>query len=283
MSKEKTKEEIIAHKKNAIRKLNALLESYISSEKEILLKKTDLMAYWIEEYTNYIRNEHDFDPKCLKAYKRGDIIKLNFGFNIGSEYGGLHYAIVVNNRNARNSSVLTVIPLTSLKVDESQIHPDDVFLGNEIYKSLKLKYNIISQNLNKEKAETEEYHKAFNILYDMAKEKLDVVHSSPSDSSTFEQDMQEAQKHVDTLRKIFETIDKKVKDNTLAQQQLEKIGAEIAHMKVGSVALVSSITTISKMRIYDPKNARGVLNGIRLSEDAMEKINLKLKELFIHA
>lgn len=50
MSKEKTKEEIIAHKKNAIRKLNALLESYISSEKEILLKKTDLMAYWIEEY-----------------------------------------------------------------------------------------------------------------------------------------------------------------------------------------------------------------------------------------
>lgn len=179
--------------------------------------------------------------------------------------------------------MLTVIPLTSLKVDESQIHPDDVFLGNEIYKSLKLKYNIISQNLNKEKAETEEYHKAFNILYDMAKEKLDVVHSSPSDSSTFEQDMQEAQKHVDTLRKIFETIDKKVKDNTLAQQQLEKIGAEIAHMKVGSVALVSSITTISKMRIYDPKNARGVLNGIRLSENAMEKINLKLKELFIHA
>ena len=43
MSKEKTKEEIIAHKKNAIRKLNALLESYISSEKEILLKKTDLI------------------------------------------------------------------------------------------------------------------------------------------------------------------------------------------------------------------------------------------------
>ena len=49
------------------------------------------------------------------AYKRGDIVKLNFGFNIGSEYGGLHYAIVINNKNPHSSSVVTVIPLTSQK------------------------------------------------------------------------------------------------------------------------------------------------------------------------
>ena len=47
------------------------------------------------------------------------------------------------------------------------------------------------------------------------------------------------------------------------------------------IALIDQITTVSKMRIYDPRNARGVLSGIRLSPDALDKINEKLKELFI--
>lgn len=282
MSKEKTKEEIIRHKKNAIHKLNLLLESYITSDTKELLKKADLMSYWIEEFSDYIKEEHNFDPKRLKSYKRGDVVKLNFGFNIGSEYGGLHYAIVINNKNPRNSSVLTVIPLTSLKSTEDQIHPDDVFLGNEIYKALKLKYDTISQNLEHEQRETDEYQKAFSIAFEIAKDKVESVKVSDSDSPTFEQDLQDAQKYIAALHKIEEILNQKIADNAASKQQLDKIGAEISHMKAGSVALVSSIMTVSKMRIYDPRNARGVLNGIRLSEDGIEKINKKLKELFIH-
>ena len=52
-------------------------------------------------------------------------------------------------------------------------------------------------------------------------------------------------------------------------------------MKEGSIALVNQITTISKMRIYDPRNLNGVLSGISLSEESMEKINQKVKELFV--
>lgn len=282
MSKEKTKEEIIQHKKKAMRKLNLLLESYINSSEKTLLKKTDLMSYWIEEFSDYIKEERNFDPKHLKAYKRGDVIKLNFGFNVGSEYGGLHYAVVINNKNHRNSPVLTVIPLTSLKSTEDQIHPDDVFLGNEIYKALKLKYDTISQTLEREQLETDEYQKAFSIAYEIAKNKVESLQASASDSPTFEQDLQDAQKYITALRKIGEILNQKIADNTASKQQLDKIGAEIAHMKSGSIALVSSIMTVSKMRIYDPRNARGVLNGIRLSEDGMEKINKKLKDLFIH-
>lgn len=40
-------------------------------------------------------------------------------------------------------------------------------------------------------------------------------------------------------------------------------------------------TTISKMRIFDPRNLKGVLAGISLSEENMEKINQKMKELYI--
>lgn len=57
----------------------------------------------------------------IYSYKRGNIVKLNFGFNIGSEYGGLHYGVVLDNHNAQSSPVITVIPLTSVK-DNGPIH-----------------------------------------------------------------------------------------------------------------------------------------------------------------
>lgn len=69
--------------------------------------------------------------------------------------------------------------------------------------------------------------------------------------------------------------------NKEQQEYLEKIGLEISRMKEGSIALVNQITTVSKMRIFDPRNLKGVLAGISLSEENMEKINQKVKELYI--
>lgn len=62
---------------------------------------------------------------------------------------------------------------------------------------------------------------------------------------------------------------------------LEKIEKEISQMKEGSIALINQITTVSKIRIYDPKNLNGVLSGITLSQEQMEKINNKIKDLYI--
>ncbi len=69
--------------------------------------------------------------------------------------------------------------------------------------------------------------------------------------------------------------------NKEQQEYLDKIGLEISRMKEGSVALVNQITTISKIRIFDPRNLKGVLAGISLSEENMEKINEKMKSLYI--
>ena len=68
--------------------------------------------------------------------------------------------------------------------------------------------------------------------------------------------------------------------NTKETDYLNKIGEEISHMKEGSIALVNQITTISKIRIFDPRNLKGVLAGISLSEESMEQINQKVKELY---
>ena len=52
-------------------------------------------------------------------------------------------------------------------------------------------------------------------------------------------------------------------------------------MKEGSIAKIEQLTTISKMRIYVPKKSTDFLAGIRFSQNAMSRINAKIKELYI--
>lgn len=48
-------------------------------------------------------------------YKRGEILKVHLGYNIGSEEGGLHYCVVLDKENSIYSPVISVAPLTSVK------------------------------------------------------------------------------------------------------------------------------------------------------------------------
>lgn len=52
-----------------------------------------------------------------------------------------------------------------------------------------------------------------------------------------------------------------------------KIINEIERMKKGSIALVGQITTVSKIRIYDPITSRDVLSNIRMSNETLDKID----------
>ena len=98
-------------------KLNSILSKYSKSNDTKLNKKANLLSYWLVDYLKMIEKEQSFDPHRLKKYKRGDILKVNLGFNIGHEEGGLHYTVVVSNTNANSSDLLTVVPLTSLKTN----------------------------------------------------------------------------------------------------------------------------------------------------------------------
>ena len=97
MGRQLNKELVIQNKKEAIRELNNTLEKLINKGSDKYLKKADVISFWLKEYSNYIQNEENFNYKRVMHYKRGDVVQLNFGFNIGSEHGGLHYAIVLDN------------------------------------------------------------------------------------------------------------------------------------------------------------------------------------------
>lgn len=78
-------EDVIKHKNSALSTLNTFLGNCINNVETI--KKADLLSYWLEDYIKYLSYEKIFNPKLYKSYKRGDIIKVNLGFNVGAEEG----------------------------------------------------------------------------------------------------------------------------------------------------------------------------------------------------
>lgn len=280
MIKELTKEDVIKNKKQAIRELNNMLESFINDPSIAHLKKANLISYWIKDYVNMINFEESFDPTRNIAYKRGNIVKLNFGFNIGCEYGGLHYAVVLDNKNDHNSPVVTVIPLTSVKNDK-EIHANNVDLGNEIYRTLKLKYDTITKSLNSERKDIEDLQELLEFVLSLGDEAAQKANEFSNDETNYIQFSKDSKKYYDAAENLKSHLVKNQEHNKLEKEYLDKIGDEISKMKSGSIALVSQITTISKIRIFDPRNLRGVLSGVSLSPESMDKINEKVKELYI--
>ena len=52
-------------------------------------------------------------------------------------------------------------------------------------------------------------------------------------------------------------------------------------MKTGSIALVNQITTISKIRIYNPLHSNDVLGNVKVSNEILDAIDDKIRELYI--
>ena len=252
MSNSKTEIEVIQHKKRAIRKINNLFESYITSRDPNLLKKTDLLSYWFEEFVNYIYAEDSFQPQRLLSYKRGDIIRVNLGFRVGNEMGGLHYAVVIENKNAHSSGVITIIPLSS--TDGKTVHDNNVDIGVELYS----------------KAEAQRLR-----LLDDAKKGL-------TETTDLLNALRTAKNNSDDVNDALETITQKQSEIKKTLAIINRYDNELRRMKSGRMAVVNQITTISKQRIYTPKKSVDFLYNVSLSDTAMDKITKKLSERLLH-
>ncbi len=239
--KDKTILEIEQHKKIALSKIEALIDNYISSDKN----KADKFNYWLEDYAKFLEFEDKFNPKSLRKYKRGEIIKAHLGYNVGSEEGGLHYCIVIDKNNALSSPVVTVIPLTSLKAsrDISNLRTGELYIGDELYKKIVDKTNLLIRETRAKFSEINQ------TIYNNAKE---------------------INKSKDEISDILKELD-----------IIDRLNKEVKKMKVGSIALVGQIKTISKIRIYDPKTNSDVLSKIRLSPETLDKIDTEIKKLFL--
>jgi len=129
----------IKHKKKITVSLNIPdfvnnLTILINSITSLDNKKQYLINDWLGVWSTYIAFESKFDPKRLVYYKRGDIIHAHFGYNVGNELGGTHYAVVVENNNNNASGILTVVPISSLEEGKTKndLYKTEVYLGKII-------------------------------------------------------------------------------------------------------------------------------------------------------
>lgn len=242
MSVPKSKDELHEHRTLSIQKLDSYLLSLIESDEPKMNGKADKLSYWLEDWATFLDYEPEFIPTNLRRYKRGEIIKVHLGFNIGSEEGGLHYAVVLDKNNAKSSPVLTIVPLTSLKphVDVNNLKSGSVFLGNELFTNLSAKISSTQKHFAEEIA------------------LLQVLVNNLDDNTSDEE------------RASLLT---RVENATANSELLNRMRSEVSRMKRGSIALVNQITTISKIRIYDPKTDHDILSNIKLSNEKLDLID----------
>ena len=114
------------------------------------LKRANNIINWMSDYINYIRCEEEYIKKGkYPAYKRGQVLYVNFGFNVGSEVGGYHYATVINNNDSASKSYITVIPLYSQKTETKVGKNDDrLLIGNALSELIERKQNQLLKEID---------------------------------------------------------------------------------------------------------------------------------------
>lgn len=76
-------------------------------------KKFLKLGNWLKKESSIFKNETKNKIYNNPNFKQGEIIKVDFGINIGSELSNTHFAIVLNSDDNNNVDNITVLPLTS--------------------------------------------------------------------------------------------------------------------------------------------------------------------------
>ena len=211
LTTDKEKNKIILHKDTALQKLNSLLGNYIEDPSS--MSKADKLSYWIEDFCRLIEFEDEFQPSYLKKYERGDVIKVNLGYNIGNEEGGLHYCLVVDKCNSQYSGIITVIPLTSDKGKKP--HFSEVNLGNEIFINFRKKYEKLELQIAKQ---------------------INAITATPKENLILAK-LEEATQNIKLLNKINDELSKMKKGSIALVSQITTISKQkiYAPQKTGDI------------------------------------------------
>lgn len=83
------------------------LDDWRLKESRLLMKEAVMFEYNLDD-RNSVKKVQTY-----RTFKRGTIVRVDFGVNLGSEMSQVHFGIVLNKYDSQKNNVLTVIPLTS--------------------------------------------------------------------------------------------------------------------------------------------------------------------------
>nr|DAT10695.1 MAG TPA: endoribonuclease [Caudoviricetes sp.] len=248
--------------------LNLYLKGQVN--RDDTYKKAALLYYWLRDYKAYMKNEYKFNSKYMPEFERGSIVNVNFGFNVGNEFGGLHYAVVLA-KSSKTNNTLMVLPLKSHKDNRKPLHKTELALGTELYNRLLGKYTALKVSIL-------DNIKKVNQANDELQKRIDLMQSLVADASPQSRSAWDALKAQADLEDAM--LMKSLADLLEQSDNLDRIWNELSKLKKGSIAVVGQVKTISKMRVKSPTSTSDVLYGIKLSSENMQAIDDKIIEIY---
>lgn len=108
-------------------------KNYFSSQNlknEKNLKNSKNRLEWLVNYINITNNKYYLHKDKLPDLKRGNIILVELGFNLGKEFGGRHYCIVLRDSSIKNERVL-ILPITTQKPSDYEKYKTTLYIEFE--------------------------------------------------------------------------------------------------------------------------------------------------------
>lgn len=134
---------------------------------EWIYKKSNILLKEAEIYKD-LKNEKKFVSK--RTYKRGSIVKIDFGVNIGSELSQMHFGVVLTKYDKNNIDTLIVLPLSSSDTNFNKELNYDIFanlLDKEqlFLKVQKTNLNYIKRQMADKSIKEQKGKRELSIIY----------------------------------------------------------------------------------------------------------------------
>ena len=159
LPKEKDLEDVVMKRNEALLRATTNLTEICNLSKDSQNKKYQYLPFWLEKESKLLLRELKNPRKFFNTYKRGTIVRVDFGVNIGCEFSQVHYAIVLNKKDNRLSETISVMPLTS-KDKGSNLN-----IGNVIFDNAMKTINIQLEKVEAEKEiQNNDVYKLFEVI-----------------------------------------------------------------------------------------------------------------------
>ncbi|EHJ08088.1 type II toxin-antitoxin system PemK/MazF family toxin [Staphylococcus simiae] len=241
-------------------------------------RKIKYLPEWIDFYASHLLEENSYSTnRRYSVYKKGTIVYVNLGSNIGKEFSGNHFCIVLDNKDNPNKETITVIPLSSkqskhyIQLESSILDITIIKLNKEVdqlYKEADNLKNMANDIMNKHEATIKEKASRNMLLYKygyitehyMNKLYYEIENLIKDEAEAYKNNINYMIKRAKNM-KVVETVFQKHKDKQ-------------------SYANVSAITSISKKRIQKI-NDEDPTGKIQINEKDLEKIEKQILIRFI--
>ena len=250
---------------------------------DIKISKLKYLHRSLNFKSNIHYNENEGKTYKYQKYKRGSVVMVNFGTNIGYELSGNHFAVVMNKDDNNRNGLLTLIPLTS-KNKSQYLELNDSILDLVLNAQNKYIRMLIDtqKNLKNHNKEMENTLKNVRI-------NIDKINELRGDEKHLEKSIEEIDKMLEENYKYLDKVDElkciTEKENKEIEENMEKVYVVLDkynEKNKTSYAMIRNITTVSKLKILKPINKFDPIGKMYISNESLNKIDAEIKAIFTY-